>query len=649
MKKAFEAVFKIESLLFVLIVGLITLLYIIGWFTRIENMYLDAMTNTLTDTTVKIESKVVYSNTSDSCFKEAESHYQMGWPWKRASYNKIIDFVKQSGGKLTVFDATSTEKSVYSYLGLNDDEDFARFIQKSGNVIYGMVLGSNKKQLYEEQQQVLLRFMNLRTVPENDKEWLSRMKTELQKDHLTKLKLSQKDLETIKASKLLGLMKENGLFQDKVLAKKLARAKVKETEEKRNTRIRKLLTPGRLKKIGHGPDDAKAADSKKLSDLLFKVLIARRVKVTNKPSIVRNAIPNNKIKVIDKVNYIPEQFSYSPPTKALETAPLQLGTVHGAHDVDGIVRRKPLLVKYGDYYYPSLAFAAVYQYLKPEFIEIRKASITLVNPVDKIKRTIHLTQNGDLRLKYYGVSSAYTSFRNIDMFRSYDHINDIYAAYKKVKGIKHIDKAKLFEHSKYIFQVRKAIQKTHPHLLKTLSPRQANAKFMGANVNPYKRLSPKELRVAAVRKNIDIYKKLTAKEMRGAKRKRNPGGYEKLSANELKMVLKKRNAVYYRKLSTGELQQNKMIRKKILMPLSDHDVNRVKPEHFKGKIVLMGNKASSLQDIRSTPLDNKEMGTHIHATAIDNILKNDIIREVRGSWYVWLAIIILGLLTFIFT
>ncbi|MDH5681325.1 MAG: adenylate/guanylate cyclase domain-containing protein, partial [Spirochaetota bacterium] len=569
MKKAVEAVFKIESLLFVLIVGFITFFYVIGWFTRIENMYLDAMTNNLTDTTVKVESAVVYSNTSDSCFKEAEIYYQMGWPWKRTSYNKIIDFVKQSGGKLTVFDATSQEKSVYSYLGLNDDENFARFMKEAGNVIYGMVLGSNEKQLKEGQKKNLLRLMNFRTVKENDKEWLGRMKSLLNKDQLAKLKLSGKDLDGIKASKLLERMKEKGLLEDKELAKKIARTSNKETETKRNNRIRKLLTPARLKKIGHKAEDAKNADSDKLAKLLYKVLIDIKVNVSNKPSLVRNAIPHNKIRIIDKKNFIPVQYNYLPPTKVLESAPLQLGTTHGDQDVDGIVRRKALIVKYGDYYYPSLAFAAVYQYLKPEIIEIRKDSITLVNPKDKINRKIHLTTEGVLRLKYYGVSNAYFSFRNIDMFRVYDHINVLYDAYKKIKGIKHIEKAKLFEHSKYIALVRKAVRKVNPGLVS--------------------KISPKDLK-AAIRNQ------------------KMPGS-----------------------------------------SLSDQEVNRVRPESFKNKIVLMGNKATSLMDIRPIPLDNHEMGTHIHATAIDNILKNDTIREVRGSWHVWLAIIILGLLTFIFT
>jgi len=59
-------------------------------------------------------------------------------------------------------------------------------------------------------------------------------------------------------------------------------------------------------------------------------------------------------------------------------------------------------------------------------------------------------------------------------------------------------------------------------------------------------------------------------------------------------------------------------------------VDRFEKKILKNKIVLIGTSAAGLLDIRATPLDEVYPGVEVHATAIDNMLKQDIL--FRPDW-----------------
>ncbi|MBI4390121.1 MAG: CHASE2 domain-containing protein [Nitrospinae bacterium] len=58
--------------------------------------------------------------------------------------------------------------------------------------------------------------------------------------------------------------------------------------------------------------------------------------------------------------------------------------------------------------------------------------------------------------------------------------------------------------------------------------------------------------------------------------------------------------------------------------------NLAPPDRFKDKIVLIGATAAALEDLRATPFDPVYPGVHLHATAVDNILRNNFLR--RPDW-----------------
>jgi adenylate cyclase len=67
------------------------------------------------------------------------------------------------------------------------------------------------------------------------------------------------------------------------------------------------------------------------------------------------------------------------------------------------------------------------------------------------------------------------------------------------------------------------------------------------------------------------------------------------------------------------------------------------PAAFRGKIVLIGATAEGLKDVRVTPFDPVFPGVEIHATAIDNMLRGDFLRQPWwDTLYVIVSMLVLG-------
>ncbi len=68
----------------------------------------------------------------------------------------------------------------------------------------------------------------------------------------------------------------------------------------------------------------------------------------------------------------------------------------------------------------------------------------------------------------------------------------------------------------------------------------------------------------------------------------------------------------------------------------------VDPSEFKDAIVIIGVWAAGLQDLRPTPLDPKFRGVEVHATALDNIMHGDFIRQVPFLYTTILVVIFIA-------
>jgi len=73
------------------------------------------------------------------------------------------------------------------------------------------------------------------------------------------------------------------------------------------------------------------------------------------------------------------------------------------------------------------------------------------------------------------------------------------------------------------------------------------------------------------------------------------------------------------------------------------------PEAFRDKIVLIGAVAVGLSDLRSTPFDPNFPGVETHATAIDNVLRQQFLEKPEwGDWFTTANIIAVGALLMLF-
>lgn len=71
---------------------------------------------------------------------------------------------------------------------------------------------------------------------------------------------------------------------------------------------------------------------------------------------------------------------------------------------------------------------------------------------------------------------------------------------------------------------------------------------------------------------------------------------------------------------------------------------RVEADELRGKIVLVGVTATAVADVRATPFDGVFPGVEMHATAIDNILRGDFLRQPRWTVLVEIAVMIASVL-----
>ncbi len=105
----------------------------------------------------KASDKIVFAMLSQRCLNEARDRYDMVWPWKRESYGKIFDFLKQSGARLIVFTHHLSERSVYqnpdgekSQGYTEDDQYLSKSMREAGNVLLPMVFSKDHDFLIEK-------------------------------------------------------------------------------------------------------------------------------------------------------------------------------------------------------------------------------------------------------------------------------------------------------------------------------------------------------------------------------------------------------------------------------------------------------------------------------------------------------------------
>jgi len=143
---------KFNLTIIILITIIVSVIYMFGGMRKYENTLSDFISTRFTDSTKASSNKIVFVLLSQKCLNEADKPpYNMGWPWKRTIYGKIVRYLKLSGAKLIVFTTLFSERSVYRDKLIDgypiDDLEFAREIKEAGNVILPYAFNTSLAQI----------------------------------------------------------------------------------------------------------------------------------------------------------------------------------------------------------------------------------------------------------------------------------------------------------------------------------------------------------------------------------------------------------------------------------------------------------------------------------------------------------------------
>lgn len=273
-----------------------------------ENLVLDSLRNNFKDKS-NISKDIIYLVTDQYSLQEAEKFYKMGWPWKRSSYSKMIDFIGKSNGSVIAFDAIFTEKSIYTYLNIPDDSIFSESL-KNNNVILANFFSLEEKVFYEKIKNQAIRIKS---------KYENILKKKL------KTKYSEKDLIK-KLEQIINKANSSNI-------------KISSIEECLSY-FEKIIQSRQLKKV------------ESYKNYLFPFSI--KVKSEN---------PDNVIK---------KYYEVQLPLKDYISSLRNIGNVYGNIDADGVTRRNPIVIRFHDLYFPSLSFSAYLIHKKIKEIEIGK-------------------------------------------------------------------------------------------------------------------------------------------------------------------------------------------------------------------------------------------------------------------------------------
>jgi adenylate cyclase len=92
-----------------------------------------------------------------------EKQQGLAWPWPRQLYSAVVDYLRTGGAKAVFFDLVFSESS---RSGVEDDEDFARAMERAGMVFLPLSLSSQEETLDKVPAEVLRRFaLSSETLP----------------------------------------------------------------------------------------------------------------------------------------------------------------------------------------------------------------------------------------------------------------------------------------------------------------------------------------------------------------------------------------------------------------------------------------------------------------------------------------------------
>ncbi len=124
--------------------ALVGTLYLVGAFEDLEMKALDARFRLIPGSASGLPDDIVIVTIDQNSLDYVSDEFRFGWPWPRAFYGKMIDFVSGAGAKALIFDMTFTEPDIdrLEIDGTDSDRELVRSTALSKKVYHAFVLKS---------------------------------------------------------------------------------------------------------------------------------------------------------------------------------------------------------------------------------------------------------------------------------------------------------------------------------------------------------------------------------------------------------------------------------------------------------------------------------------------------------------------------
>jgi adenylate cyclase len=309
---------------------------------------------------------IVLIDIAEQDIENAETVFDVVWPWPRSLYGGLATYCKRAGAKAVVFDWLFQDRGI----GMDDDETAANDFRAAGNVVIGLALTQSPE---------------VKRSFEGSWAALARAFADPAEAKVAALKLSAWNIRSFL------LPAPGGVVELWYGAKK--------TAEDVGAVWQRLASKEELASVfvaGDAPPTEPTPRELTAAELATEYSIRSVIKE-------RDGIP--------VTGHFPERRGIDPPLAILAAAPARLGNVYQMPETDGIQRRHTPLVKLDDVGYPSLALAA-YLVGHPGVVPaIDNRTLVLGD------RKVALDGDGRFTIRYHG-SWVYQHVSSFDVLRS---------------------------------------------------------------------------------------------------------------------------------------------------------------------------------------------------------------------------------------
>jgi len=475
-------------------------------------------------------------------------------------------------------------------------------------------------------------------------------------------------------------------------------------------------TANQIKEKFPDPDNDLAVAAENAGNIIFAQSFKPKTKAQAADSVkIRTEVMDRRLSLMKEKNYfrmVPENerekystifsaYNIEAPVDVLIEKSAGVYFFQSEPDPDGLQRRFPLLVLYGNRLFPAASLAMALRHYKVSFdsVEIEPGKYLRfdINPeLDDFGRSeihIPINEKGQMVVNWAGpwkdketgkFDMMHYPYRMLKEFQEIEYLNYVMAEYKKLANLSFGGNVKAA--FKPAVASIKASKKEIMGIAKKLLPMSMAEKWIKQNPNgtaaEFKKLPPfmfNEIKNNNVIANAFLdstktddpslddliasgsvsfktgmadYEFTSVKQLQLDLEDANKGSSDDGTKKALKKARANLGLLERNFLIISNLNRNNMIaeqrpmyfhfdpKKKRLAVGTDENKRSLVPFEFTGKKLYYGLTAAGTSDLNPMPFDSRYPMVGLHANALNTILDNRIIHEISKGW---IAVVIIGL------